>query len=188
MRKPLLFLLTAACLLFVSYPSLAADSTKVDISGGYAHLDDITLAQNLNGWAASVGGSFNDWFGVVGEIGGGYGTATVSTLECGTCIPGLVLGKSRSLMEYGFMGGPKFVSHHNSKVTPFVQMLVGDARLTAFSASENHFAVQPGGGVDVNMTPNLGLRLQGDYRMFRGPSPQSFNNNFRFVTAIVLRF
>jgi hypothetical protein len=66
-------------------------------------------------------------------------------------------------------------------------MLVGDALLTAFSVSENHFAVQPGGGVDVNMTPHLGLRLQGDYLMFRGPSPQNSSSNFRFVTGIVFR-
>jgi len=29
------------------------------------------------------------------------------------------------------------------------------------------FTYQPGAGIDVDVTPNLGLRLQGDYRVIR---------------------
>jgi opacity protein-like surface antigen len=176
MCKPFVLLMTVACVLFLAYPAHAADATKMDVSGGYAFLDDISESQTFNGWAASVGGYFNDLVGLVAEVGGTYKTVTV-------------IGTSVSLSEYSFLAGPKFVSRKNPQVTPFVQVLLGGVHDTAgalgSNVSENNFAVQPGGGVDVNMTPNLGLRLQGDYRMIR--SSGSTDNNFRFVIAIVFR-
>jgi Outer membrane protein beta-barrel domain len=186
LTEPFVLLVTVACVLFVSYQAHAADPTKVEVSGGYTFLDDVSGTplpepNTLNGWAASVGGYFNDSFGVVAEVGGSYATSIGARVGVPT--------PSRR-MEYSVMGGPQFVSHQNPKVTPFVQVLVGAARQNggAFGSGsgdrENYIAVQPGGGVDVNMTPNLGLRLQVDYRLLLSFGT---DNNFRLLIGIVFR-
>ena len=199
MRRPLVFLATAACLLSFSYPAHAADPAQtMEISGGSAFLDDVTAAQNFKGWVASVAGYLNDWLGIAGEFGGSYATATVS-------------GTSYSLTEVSFMGGPKFALHKNTKVTPFVQVLLGGVHTSSggaafFGAPGASFAAQPGGGVDVNMTSNFGLRVEADYRRVHqsignagagAPAPPTStlggggtgttDNNRRFLIAVVFR-
>jgi opacity protein-like surface antigen len=174
MRRTFVALVAGVCLTAAS-SARAADAAKVEVGGGYSFLNDVTSSQSFNGWAASLAGYFGDSLGVAAEVGGNY--ATVS-----------VVGTSVSLSEYSFMAGPKVVSRHNRKMTPFGQVLLGGVHLSGgvlgFTASETDFAVQPGAGVDVAVTPNMAVRVQGDYRLIR--SSGASDNNFRLMLGIVL--
>ena len=174
MRKLFAVLSVVVCALAVVDSAEAADGSRVEAAGGYSFLDDTSASQTLNGWFGSVGGFFNDSFGVVAEVGGNYSTVTV-------------IGTSVSISEFSFMAGPKFASHASPAVTPFGQVLLGGARVSGsvlgFSGSTTDFALQPGAGVDIAITPNVGFRLEGDYRAIF--SNGSTVNNFRFVAGIV---
>ena len=163
-----------ACVCAFATTAYAGEDTKVEVAGGYSFLNDTTASQTLNGWFASVGGYFNPAVGVVAEVGGNYTTVTV-------------LGTSVSVSEFSFMAGPKFAAHANPRVTPFGQFLVGGTHVSGgalgLSVSETDFALQPGAGVDVALTPSVGLRLEGDYRAIY--SNGSTVNNFRFLLGIV---
>jgi opacity protein-like surface antigen len=193
MRRVFVFLVTAACLLVVSYPAHAADPT-VEVSGGVNFLDDTGGSENyfgglLNGgggqfqqlgWAASIGGYFNDWFGVVADLGGSYTTRNIGGAVVG--------GTDYRVREYSFMGGPKLAFHLNPQVTPFVQFLLGRVNASASgpgSASQSDFSMQPGGGVDVTVRRNLAVRVETDYRTAR--LSNGTDNNFRLVVGIVVR-
>jgi opacity protein-like surface antigen len=90
---------------------------------------------------------------------------------------------------FNFMVGPRVALREMSTVTPFAQFLLGGAHISGGvqfdGALTTGFSYQPGGGVDINMTPNLGLRLQGDYRIVR---TQGHNGNAsRFLAGVVWR-
>ena len=69
------------------------------------------------------------------------------------------------------MAGPRFASRAISAVTPFAQVLIGGSHASGGfqfdGALTTGFTYQPGAGVDVNVTPRVGIRLQGDYRVIR---------------------
>jgi hypothetical protein len=148
-------------------PAVAADP---EVAGGYTFLNNTNASQTFNGWAVSAGAGLDGAVGLVGEVGSSYTTANS-------------LGIDVALTELSFMGGPKVVSHRASAVTPFVQFLAGGVRITGsaptiigtISLSQTNVAIQPGGGIDVRLSPRVGLRLQGDYRMLfvsGGTSPR----------------
>jgi opacity protein-like surface antigen len=199
MRNPFVFLATAVSVLLISCPAHAADATRMEVSGGYAFLDDVTVPQHFQGWEVSIAGYIKDWLGVVGEIG--YGS--------GTNISG---GETFNLTELSFLGGPKFALRRWTRVTPFAQVLVGGAHTSSggfvffssqgnsFGAPGADFTVQAGGGADLYITSNLGLRLQGDWRRVHASNPTGSlgstlgggstgetDQNRRFVIALVFR-
>ncbi len=140
------------------------------MAGGYTFLNNTNAAQTYSGWAVSAGAVLDGTVGLVGEVASSYTTMNS-------------LGIDVALTELSFLGGPKVVAHRVGAVTPFVQVLAGGVRLTGsaptilgtISLSDTNVAVQPGGGVDVRVSPRVGLRLQGDYRMLfvtGGTSPR----------------
>jgi opacity protein-like surface antigen len=194
MREPFVFAVTAACLLFVSYPAHAADPGRMEVSGGVDFLGDVGGSENyfgglLNGgggqfqqfgWAVSVGSYFKDWFAIVAEAGGSYTSRNIGGAVVG--------GTDYRVKEYSFMAGPKLALRPNPQVTPFLQILFGRVNASAsgpVSASQSDFGVQPGGGVDVTVKPSLAVRVQSDYRTAR--LSNGLDNNFRFVVGIVFR-
>lgn len=78
----------------------------------------------------------------------------------------------------------------NRKVTPFGQVLVGGAHLSAgtngISASTTPFAVSTGGGVDFAVAPHIALRPQFDYILMRynGSTQTGFRVSFGVVFGL----
>ncbi len=74
--------------------------------------------------------------------------------------------------------GPRFHMQAGG-VRPYFHALFGFARslrkIGFFAHTATHFAIQPGGGVDVDVTPNTAFRIQADYRLTRYPTPDQSN-------------
>lgn len=185
--------LTAVLTLVMAVPAFAQLAPAYDVSVGYSllrdeELADLDLTETLHGWLASVGFNFNRWFGVVGEIGGNYGTIDFEPP------PEFPVGPIElDLKVLSFMGGPRFASHASPSFTPYGQFLFGVARGTVEvldeSESSSEFAIQPGGGIDIWMIPDIGIRVGADYRriFIDDIEDGGGSNEFRFHVGIVIR-
>ena len=71
------------------------------------------------------------------------------------------------------VGGPRFHLQAGG-VRPYFHALFGVARslrkIGFFAHTATHWAIQPGGGVDIDMTPNTAFRIQADYRLTMYPN------------------
>ena len=140
--KKLMFL--GLGVLLCAVPS-RAQSADVSVGYSYFRLGN-SGGINQNGVSGSIAYHPNDWLGYVGDFGGYHAS------------PGGV-----SLNTYTFMFGPRVSLHNPTRVTPFVQGLLGLGHLTGGGSSSNSFAYSFGGGVDFGLLPHLGLRPQLDY-------------------------
>lgn len=133
-------------LLLLAMPSRAQ---SVDASIGYSYFRlGNSGGINQNGVSGSVSYNLNNYFGVAGDFGGYHAS------------PGGV-----SLNTYTYMFGPRIMMHNPTRLTPFIQFLIGGAHLTAGNGggSSNNLAFSFGGGVDFGILPHLALRPQYDY-------------------------
>ena len=169
-------------LLVVTNPQFALAQSKGEVAGGYAYLHETDLSVPA-GWFASGGGAVNDWLDIVGAVSGHHKTQTDQGVDVNTNL-------------YTFVGGPKFVSHKNPKLTPYVQMLFGGARVSAsvkvpgsstavFSDHSNGFDFQPGGGVDIKTGNAVGIRLGINEDFIRSQGETS--TEFQFIAGVVIR-
>jgi hypothetical protein len=163
-----LLALVIAVVLIVGLPErAAAQDQKVDVAGGYS-FSHATAGSGTNlpgsgtnlpmGWFASVGGYLTPLFGIVGEVNGAYKTSSLTTVTQGTL-------EDKRRIHY-VMFGPR-VRSRQGPARGFAQVLVG-AKMSSlsstspsgFSVSATHFAVAPGGGVDMRASPgSVGVRL-----------------------------
>lgn len=182
-------------------PGFAQDVASIpvpvaEVSSGYVVMRDTShLAENYPaGWYFS--GAFNpiQWFGIVGEVSGSYGSAREwSATE---------MTSSNKQQVYTLMAGPRFF-RKVGRVVPFGQFLAGVAQVRTeetltygvgaprlWSHSHEDFAVQGGGGVTVLLTERVGLRLAGDYRLIvLGLGEEAdYHTQFRFVTGFTLHW
>jgi hypothetical protein len=142
--KKLIFL--GLGLLLFAVPSRAQ---SIDVSVGYSYFRlGGSGGVNQNGISGSIAYNPNSWLGLVGDIGGYHAS------------PGGV-----SLNTYTYLFGPRLSLHNPTKITPFVQGLLGASRITVGSGggSSSQFAYSVGGGVDLGLLPHLALRPQVDY-------------------------
>ena len=158
------------CLLLLEALPSSAQTPRLEISGAYAYMRDQDRSEGFPaGWVASAAGNVNPWIGVVSEIGGSH--RVCRQCERGPFTSATFRGTDRNLRVFTFMAGPRFATRATSKVTPFAQVLLGGSHVSGGvqfdGALTTGFAYQPGGGVDLYMTPSVGLRLQGDYRAVR---------------------
>ena len=133
-------------LLLLAMPSRAQ---SVDASIGYSYFRlGNSGGINQNGVSGSVSYNLNNYFGVAGDFGGYHAS------------PGGV-----SLNTYTYMFGPRIMMHNPTRLTPFIQFLIGGAHLTAGGGggTSNNLAFSFGGGVDLGILPHLALRPQYDY-------------------------
>jgi opacity protein-like surface antigen len=188
----------AALVVAVGIPPASAQESGtppvpvVEVSGGYTFMRDLgdNSIDGINfpaGWYASTTVNLNRWFGLVGEVTGSY----KSNLDLGI----EELNMSTNASEHTFMGGPRFAAKAG-RLMPFGQFLAGAAHLRAtvdmpmdipghFGVSDTQFAFQPGAGVNVLLTDNLGLHVAGDYRCivdFTGDG-NTYTNQVRFLTG-----
>ena len=83
---------------------------------------------------------------------------------------------------FAVMGGVRFALSRGSRLTTFVQGLVGVERFSEPGFSESGLAIQTGGGADLRLWPKVFLRAQADYRFSKPPSG-NFNDVRVFVGA-----
>ena len=188
-----LALLCGAMLLFAGLAS-AQDSPKIEAFGGYSYLraNDGGEGFNFNGGSGSLAYNLTPWLGVVGDFGGYHWSGS-----------GDFAGEDSTVVTYLF--GPK-VSFRRGPITPFAQVLLGGAHISASdnecedvrihgngtscgstSGSQNGFSMALGGGLDWNATSHIGIRLiQAEYLLTRFDSQSQ--NNARISTGVVFRF
>lgn len=147
------------------------------MAAGYAYLQDPPDRTDFPaGWMADAAVGVNGWLSAVADAG----RSAHSTLDI-------------DLSTSALLGGVR-ASARIGRLTEFAQLLGGLARSTStvvgVSASDNHFAIQPGAGVDFPFRRRLAGRLQVDYRAIRGGvgSPIADpRHQFRLVGAVVYR-
>lgn len=177
-------------LLMFSVAASAQENPKAEVFGGYsfARLSASGVGVNFNGGSASLSYNPNNWLGLVADFGGYHGDSNFGNGNV-----------------YTYLFGPK-VAFRNGRWTPYVQSLFGGAHASGTvacdgvegrvrpqqivgcgSGSENSFAMTLGGGVDVNATDHIGIRLiQAEYLMTRlfGIT----ENGTRISTGVVFRW
>ncbi len=85
------------------------------------------------------------------------------------------------------VGGPRFHLQAGG-VRPYFHALFGVARslrkIGFFAHTATHWAIQPGGGVDIDMTPNTAFRIQADYRLTMYPDEDA-QTDLRGTSSLV---
>ena len=170
-----LTLILASCIFMVAQDN----DTKAEIFGGYqwTNVDDLGSGagrQNFNGFNGAVTGYFNKNLGITADFSGAFKTES---------------GVSAKVYTYTF--GPT-IRVPMDKATPFVHALFGGGRFTADESgtnlvSSNGFVYAIGGGLDVNASKNVAIRIgQFDYLGTRFESTTF--KNFRYSAGIVFKF
>lgn len=167
----------------------AQDGGRVEVAGGYSFLHDSTLFGLLLGssnapigWVASGTRFVRPAIGLVGEVGGTYMPVR------GYGGPGSDLW----IKVHTFMVGAKVLVRTHSVATPFAQLMAGPTVLTysVYGRSESHAyaSIQPGGGVDITITPRMALRAGADYRvLYFGLTGFNTIGELRVTTGFVFR-
>jgi hypothetical protein len=167
--------------------SLAAqsDSPRYEAAAAYQFMRDQDIAKrdpdlSANfpaGWMASGGVNLLRSLAAIGEVSGSSKTLSIP-------------GEKPKLRVYTFMAGPRLRWPSRAGINPFAQVLFGSARASTSVLSSRQtvtdFAYQPGGGVDLNSTRRIGVRVEGDYRIIRAGGRNS--KEPRVVGAAVIGF
>jgi opacity protein-like surface antigen len=166
----------------------AQDVPKFDVFAGYSYVRENPATSgidsfSMNGGSASIAYNANHWLSAVADFGGYHADNILGT------------GIDGTLSTYLF--GPRISYRHDSRITPFGQVLFGVAHIggdngLAFSASNNSFAMAIGGGVDFKVSHRFSIRpVQVDYLMTHfnefGTDAQN-QNNLRVSTGVVFHF
>lgn len=175
MRKILVIsvLVLASCMFVVAQDN----NNKAEVFGGYqwtsVDFGSGVSRQSFNGFDGAVTGYFNQNLGITADFSGAFKT---------------VDGVSAKVYSYTF--GPT-LRVPMDKATPFVHALFGGARATAGfegdSASSNGFAYAIGGGLDLNATKNVAIRV-GQFDYFGTRIEGENQKNFRYSAGIVFKF
>jgi len=177
------------CLFLLGALPLEAQTPRAEVSGAYSFMHDQDRSEDFPaGWVASAVGNINGWIGGAVEVSGNY--RVCDKCQRGPFTSARFRGTDLNLRVYSFMAGPRLASHAISAVTPFAQVLFGGSHISGgvqFDGALNTgFTYQPGGGVDVRVTPNVGIRLQGDYRVIRTSGHDGKES--RFLAGVVFRY
>ncbi len=180
MRKAV-FLFTVFVLTTISARA-QRDYPKAEIFGGYSHFSaDINLdnpfdndglpffqqREGIHGFAFGGAANFSKNFGVVADIG--YHKKEFE-----------VFGPDVDFSTTTFLFGPRFTAR-GDRVEGFAHALVGGVRrkIEDFD-SDTAFAWGLGGGVDLKVSSNFGVRLfQLDYVPFKERNPFTLDNEWR---------
>jgi hypothetical protein len=176
MKRLIIVIAAMAVLLPVSL--WAQETPKAEVFGGFSILTikDSGARVTPMGWQASVTANLNERFGVVGDFGGQYKD---DATDCPSC------------SFHSFLGGVR-VGHRLEKATAFVHALYGGTRLSSGGASETDFTMAYGGGVDINTSEKLAIRIiQFDWMPIRTTSSTGgkewVNNVMRFGFGVVFK-
>lgn len=143
--------------------------TKGNVFFGYSynHAEIVSNdGTSLNGWNAQLEGKFLPWVGIVGDLGGTYGS---------------------HISEHNYLFGPR-ISVGVGKVRPFAELLIGAAHISVGNGSDSDTSLANaiGGGLDYRVAGPLAVRGQLDWihtRFFGNGQ-----NDVRFSTGVVVHF
>jgi len=203
--KCLLSLFTAILLLLSS--SALGQDKEGEVFGGFSYLNaDLGTRENFFGWQVSISDNFNinENIGLVFDVGGQYKSFP------------LIRDLGFSVQSYQVLLGPRFMVR-GERVTWFVHTLVGlrfvivaepdepdfvptpeefealfgetFQRLVALFAgvSDNAFVLGFGGGMDVNVSDSIAIRVfQSDYMPNR--SRGMWHHDVRIGSGIVFKW
>lgn len=190
-RCAVLWCMLVALALALAQP-VAAQNNAGRLSVGYSFLANDDLAVNQKnlplGFFFDSALELNDWVSLAGDLSGHFkrGIEPSASLdrvvpplptedfqafsfnqpETGFCSPRIQECKVH-IQTIGAVGGPRF-HRPAGRARPFVHMMAGVTRslrkIDFFAHTSTNLTIQPGGGVDVDMTDITALRVQGDYR------------------------
>ncbi len=152
----------------------AQPEPRAEVGVGYSFLR-IAEADGLNlpaGWTASAAAPVNRWLSGVGEFAGNYRSE-------GGAKPRL----------FTYQVGVRATARLNG-IEPFAQFLAGGLTVNARcscggSQSVNDFVVEPGGGVDLRLTPRTAVRVAVGFPVVFSDGDHA--NLFRFQTGVVIK-
>ncbi len=176
-----------------SYPS-------AEVFGGFSYLNaDFPEREGMYGWGASFSGNLTKHFGLVAEVSGNYGHVPIPSVQIGpiTILPGF----NAETSFHTFLFGPRF-SARSEKWTAFGHVLIGGARKSSITGvpgllgqivdldprllADTGFALAAGGGLDINVSKRVAVRLfQIDYLPVR--LNDEWTHNIRGQAGIVFR-
>ena len=186
-----------AMFMLAAIPSYAQnDYPKAEVFGGYSHFSaDIRFSnpfdpggqpffdqrEGVHGFGFSVAGNLSKSFGVVGDFS--YHKREIE-----------VPGPDIDFSTFNFLFGPRLTAR-GDRVEGFGHALIGGVRRRVEGGdSDVDFALGLGGGVDVKVSRNFGIRLvQLDYIPFRDrdpffPGDKDWRHNLRVQVGATVRF
>jgi opacity protein-like surface antigen len=184
--------ITVIVLTLLLFPIIASaqETPKVELFGGYSYFrtDD---ERNLHGWNGSVAVNLNKWFGLVADVSGHYDSRSVQLIDANGGF-----FSDQHFNRHQILVGPRVSLRKDKRLTPFAHALFGIARdhetlksespFLRFKSSNTGFAMALGGGLDVEITRRLALRIiQVDYSLTHMTFTQ---HNVRGSIGLVFRF
>jgi len=157
-------------------PTPAAAQTdnapSLEVAVGPSLLRNGATAPNFSlygGWHADVSGNFNKHVGLTADFSGEYRSISGTRIS-----------------QYHYMFGPRFVAR-SSRASAFAHVLVGAGSLRGGGDSANGLALGVGGGVDLNASRRIAIRIvQADYLPTRVSN--MWFHDFRLGLGIVFKF
>jgi hypothetical protein len=151
-----------ACLATISLTASAQDHPKVELFGGYSYLraggETLNLTQagatgtinqdsaSLNGFNLSVVGNLTRTIGIVGDVGGHYGTLNFQFTS-----PGASGTATADASYYTFLFGPQFHwRSQENKNTLFVRPMIGVIRARQSNIQTTLTQLVVGSGIPIN--------------------------------------
>jgi Outer membrane protein beta-barrel domain len=176
-------------LLCLAGAASAQDIDQSNVFVGYSFLADNLFSgqhANLNGWNISAEKKYLPFFGLIGDVGGLYGSKDLpGSSTCGSAACLVHSDISQYTFDVGIRG-----SYGTATVRPFAEALFGEAHTTEYgpglSNTNNGFDSMLGAGMDCRLTRRLGCRIDVDYIV-----TGSFvvrHNSIRASTGLVFRF
>ena len=152
--------------------------SQFEVFGGYSYFrgdDTVNGSFNLNGWNSAFVQNINQWFGLVVDVSGHYGSPFAVPLV-------------DTQRNHTFLFGPQFSMRAHPRVIPFAHGLFGFSHVNEGMAgvftSYIGLAYGFGGGVDIKISDKLSVRAgQVDYINIRRSGVGS--NNIRLSFGIV---
>jgi hypothetical protein len=168
----------------------APSQVEVGFNYGFTRVNPGGSAADFtqNGGSGYVEYNINKVLGLVADLGAYHN--------------GEINGFQLDNTTFTYLFGPRF-NWRMSKLTPYVQTLVGGARFSAsydptsavppVAGHQNGFATAIGGGFDIALTHRIFVKpIQLEYLMTQTPTPftklNHTENNLRYSAGVVLRF
>jgi len=169
------------------------ETPKVEVGFNYSYArinpGGLIPAFNQNGGSGYVEYNLNRVVGLVADLGA-YHNNSINNFSVDNT-------------TFSYLFGPRFNWRRSSRFTPYVQTLVGGARLNTLfdpsgaaapvASTQNVFAAALGGGLDVNLTHHVLLKpAQVEYFLLQTPSGTNnlnyAQNNLRYSAGIAFTF
>jgi opacity protein-like surface antigen len=177
MTKPSVLL--ALCLLFSSRSAAQQEFPRAEVFGGYSFAHNYAVHLDFDwGWTAAPQFNLTRSIGFKADVTGHYATP--------------VAGQSINVNSYRFLFGPVVsnrVEGSPAGFTPFLHALAGVDRISASGSkiSDSAFAMAFGGGVDINATRCISVRVvQVDY-LFTKHGTTTHQDNIRVSAGVVFK-